>query len=680
MQPYLRKFLSVVARQRRGSIGLTLILAIVASLVPAYSRAEEQNQPEYVVSVPNVEQLRQILLKEIDTAVDEDGIQPDITGRSTGAVKVSIFEVNSEADPEKVELCPKLKEQEREQRLAYVKGTRKIPPRVYSGSCAPNDEVFSINLTPNDSNFRLLTGLHQSSDIDMNAPEAWDLTVGNSNTIVAVIDTGVDYNHPDLAANMWRNPGEVAGNGLDDDGNGVVDDVFGYNSITDSGNPMDDNQHGTHCAGTISGVGNNGIGVVGVSWNTKIMAVKFLSSTGSGNLWNAVKSIDYVTKMRDRGTNVVLSSNSWGGGGFYSPLRDAIQRHANAGLIFVAAAGNNTNNNDSNPSYPASYDVSNVVAVAAADASNGTLAYFSNYGATSVDIAAPGVNIYSTLPNGGYGYLSGTSMATPHISGALALIIGRSPGLPMSTYIDAMYATGKPLASLNGYMRYPKIPNLLAFLSAVQPVPPTATPTPAPTPTLGPPTPTPTRTPTPLPTATPTNTPTPTSTPTPQPYTITGRVVKSDGVGLAGVTIRVTTNRGQTVSVVTGAGGYYEVPNVLGPTSYTVTAEQVGQSFTPFSGILPANAVVNFVAIESLYRVFGKVVSPTSAPLSNVTVALVGGNTTVTTDSQGNFSFSLPLGTKYHIQLTSNQYDMYPSEFVGVVYGETSRLSVGRTG
>jgi phosphatidate phosphatase APP1 len=157
-------------------------------------------------------------------------------------------------------------------------------------------------------------------------------------------------------------------------------------------------------------------------------------------------------------------------------------------------------------------------------------------------------------------------------------------------------------------------------------------------------------------------------------------VVKSDGVGFAGVTIRIVTNRGQTLTVVTGAGGYYEVPNVLGPTSYTVTAEHVGQSFSPFNGILPANAVVNFVAIESLYRIFGKVVSPSSVPLGHVTVSLEGGNVTVTTDSQGNFSFSLPLGTKYHIQLTSNEYDMYPSEFVGIVYGDTARLSVGRTG
>ncbi len=289
------------------------------------------------------------------------------------------------------------------------------------------DYIVSVSTVPNDPSYSQLYGLHNSgqtggtADADIDAQEAWGLTTGSSNVIVAVIDTGVDYNHNDLAANMWHNPGETPGDSTDNDGNGYIDDVYGINAITNTGDPWDDHYHGTHCAGTIGGVGNNGSGVVGVCWNVKIMALKFLDSGGSGYSSDAITCIEYAVA---NGAHIM--SNSWGGGGFSQALNDAIVAAKNAGVLFIAAAGNSGSNNDVSPHYPSSYAVDNVIAVAATD-HNDSLAYFSCYGPTSVDVAAPGVNIYSTVPNNGYNSLSGTSMATPHVAGLAALIKADDP-------------------------------------------------------------------------------------------------------------------------------------------------------------------------------------------------------------------------------------------------------------
>ena len=296
----------------------------------------------------------------------------------------------------------------------------------------PDYELRAIETVPDDPQFSSLWGLHNIADTDIDAPEAWDITtgstpIGSEDAVIAVIDTGVDYTHIDLAANMWTNPGEIAGNGIDDDNNGVVDDVYGYNSITGSGDPMDDQYHGTHCAGTIGAVGNNATGVVGVNWTASIMAVKFLDSGGSGSTTNAIKSLQYIQEMKDeKGVNIIASSNSWGGGGFSTAMYDAIQAAGSSGMLFVAAAGNYAWNNDETPYYPASYDLDNIISVAATDSSD-HLAGFSHYGPISVDLAAPGVGIFSTFPGDGYDTLSGTSMATPHVSGVVGLIKAASP-------------------------------------------------------------------------------------------------------------------------------------------------------------------------------------------------------------------------------------------------------------
>lgn len=319
---------------------------------------------------------------------------------------------------------------------------RDIPEVI---ACSPN-YIVGVGAVPNDPSFSETWGL--TSLYGSDAESAWDITQGNGDVVVAVVDTGVDYNHPDLVQNMWTNPRESQ-NGIDDDGNGLVDDIYGYNAYSNNGNPMDDHNHGTHCAGTIGARGNNGIGVAGVSWNVKIMGIKFMGSNGSGDLSGAIRGINYVVDQKRAGVNVRVMSNSWGGGGYSETLERAIQRAANEGILFVAAAGNSAMNNDSSPTYPASYEVSNVISVAAVQPGN-TIASFSNYGSRSVDIAAPGVSILSTLVGGGYGRMSGTSMATPHVAGALGLLLSYDGSLSVDAAKARLLSTGIPTEALQG--------------------------------------------------------------------------------------------------------------------------------------------------------------------------------------------------------------------------------------
>ncbi len=287
--------------------------------------------------------------------------------------------------------------------------------------------IYYASLLPNDPSFHQLWGLHNlgqdggTADFDINAPEAWDIDVGSDDVVIGVIDTGVDYTHPDLTANSWINPGEIPDNNIDDDSNGWVDDIHGINAIMRSGDPMDDNAHGTHVAGTIAARGNDALGVVGVMWRAKIVGCKFLGAWGGGTTEDAVTCLEYFGDLKDAGINIVATNNSWGGGGFSQALADAIETHQQKGILFVAAAGNSSTNIDESPSYPASYNFDNIISVGALDR-NGELASFSNYGETAVDIAAPGVDILSTTPGGLWESLSGTSMAAPHVTGIIGLV------------------------------------------------------------------------------------------------------------------------------------------------------------------------------------------------------------------------------------------------------------------
>lgn len=331
-----------------------------------------------------------------------------------------------------------------------IPGVRFAEPNYIVSIPKPVKEKTKINnsTSANDPDFALLWGLHNSGqnggtvDADIDAPEAWDITTGSPDVIVAIIDTGVDYNHPDLAANMWTNTAELNGSpGVDDDNNGFVDDIHGYDFVNDDGDPMDDQYHGTHVAGTIGAVGNNSYGVTGVAWNVKIMALKFLDSGGSGYTSAAIDCVEYATLM-----GAHLTSNSWGGGGFSQALKDAIEANA---TLFVAAAGNDSSDNDSYPHYPSSYESPNILSVMSTD-NKDLLSSFSNYGRTSVDVAAPGTGIYSTAPGNSYKTLSGTSMATPHVAGLAALLLADNPALNTEELKLRIMLSGDAKASLSG--------------------------------------------------------------------------------------------------------------------------------------------------------------------------------------------------------------------------------------
>ncbi len=315
--------------------------------------------------------------------------------------------------------------------------------------------IYHAEKMPTDPDFRKLWGLKNTGQadqrtsgtpgIDIDAEHAWDITTGSADVVVAIIDTGVDYNHPDLKDNMWVNEAEKNGQpGVDDDGNGYIDDIYGYNFSNENNptpDPLDDNGHGSHCAGTI-GAHSDSTGIVGVNWNVKIMPVKFLSAGGGGSLEGAILAIDYATKMKAK-----IMSNSWGGGGESELLKEAIQRAHEAGALFVAAAGNDGMNTDANPHFPSSYPVDNVLSVAAID-NQGNLASFSNFGRKSVDVAAPGLNVYSSFMAGGYQWLSGTSMATPHISGIAALLLAANPTMTGMDLKNRIQSTTRTLPSL----------------------------------------------------------------------------------------------------------------------------------------------------------------------------------------------------------------------------------------
>ncbi|MEY4962541.1 MAG: hypothetical protein RLZZ249_1238 [Actinomycetota bacterium] len=304
-----------------------------------------------------------------------------------------------------------------------------------------------------------LLGTSASSSFGANASGAWaNGYTGSKAVYVAVIDSGIDVTHPDLASNVWVNSGEIAGNGIDDDANGFVDDINGYDFLNGDGSVFDagEHPHGTHVAGTIGAVGGNGVGVSGVTWNVNLISAKIANAQGSSTTVDAIRAIDYVTMLRTKkGLDIIASNNSWGGTGYSKALEDAIKRGGDAGILFVAAAGNDGRNLDSFSQYPAEYDCTTphrpfdcVVSVAAIG-QDGNLAGYSNYSGTAVDIAAPGTNVLSTVP-GGYDMLSGTSMAAPHVTGAIALCLSSYRGITAKQAVEKLKATAVSNPSLSG--------------------------------------------------------------------------------------------------------------------------------------------------------------------------------------------------------------------------------------
>jgi len=318
-------------------------------------------------------------------------------------------------------------------------------------SAQPN-YYYHLVATPNDKSFGSLYGMTKIS-----APQAWDLNIGSPSVVVANIDTGAKYTHEDLAANMWTNVGEINNNGLDDDGNGLVDDFYGYDFFSNDSDPMDEHGHGTHTSGTIGAVGNNSIGVVGVSWNVRVMTIKIFNSSGSSaTSAMLINAYNYVRMMKGRGVNIRVTNNSYGGCneacGYDQATKDAIDALGSAGVLQVFAAGNDGRDVDVHPLFPGSYTTPTIMSIANSTPAD-TRNVSSNFG-VSVDLAAPGTSILSTVMNAAnYASMSGTSMAAPHVTGAAALLASYNPDLSAASLKATLMNTVDVLPHWNGLVK-----------------------------------------------------------------------------------------------------------------------------------------------------------------------------------------------------------------------------------
>jgi subtilisin family serine protease len=310
---------------------------------------------------------------------------------------------------------------------------------------APNYIRRKTATTPNDPSFGNMYALRNTgqnggtADADIDADEAWDTTRGSSSVVVGIIDEGVDVNHPDLTENIWRNTGETPANGIDDDGNGFVDDLHGWDFVHDDGSVFDSadgEDHGTHVAGTVGARGNNSVGIVGVNWEVSLMSLKVLGPSG-GNDRDIIDAYRYAKLMRQRGVNLRVLNNSYGGTGYQPAAADAIRELGEVGILFVAAAGNSSRDNFQIPHYPSDYELPNVISVAATTRFD-NLASFSNFGPRKVTMGAPGSSILSTTPNNTYSSFGGTSMASPHVAGVAALYKQANPSASSTTIRNAI--------------------------------------------------------------------------------------------------------------------------------------------------------------------------------------------------------------------------------------------------
>jgi thermitase len=334
----------------------------------------------------------------------------------------------------KIELDPSELDRSRE---AVVRETV-----LRSASDAPNDPHFGEQWALNNLG---QNGGAKRADID--ALKAWIKTRGSEKVVVAVLDTGVDYTHEDLVSNMWTRPDSLPQ--YADDELGSIDDINGFDADANAGDPMDDNGHGTHCAGVIGAEGNNSIGVTGINWNVKIMPLKFLGRGGFGSTKNAIEAINYAIDRKQKGVNIRVINASWGSTQYSRALEDAIRAAGEQGILFVAAAGNSSTDNDKRAHYPSNYNLPNVVSVAAVDRSD-SLTSFSNFGAKTVHLAAPGRDIDSTWLKDGYREASGTSMAAPQVSGVAALILASEPDLPVAKLRERLLSSVDKLPALDG--------------------------------------------------------------------------------------------------------------------------------------------------------------------------------------------------------------------------------------
>ena len=499
--------------------------------------------------------------------------------------------------------------------------------------------------------------------------------------VVAITDSGVEYDHADLAQNMWRNTAEIAANGIDDDHNGYIDDIYGARIVANvkGGDPRDDNGHGTHCAGIIGARANNGIGLSGVLWDTKMMAVKFLDSHGSGDLFDGVAALDYILAQRNRGVNVRVVNASWGAGVYIQPLYDAIARLNSAGVMFVAAAGNAGQNNDTSLAYPANYALPNVISVMAMD-QNGRVTPWSNYGYSHDEVMAPGDNIGSTYIGGAYKYMSGTSMAAPQISAIIAAGFEYKPNASVAQMRAALLATTNepfdnygvcPLNQFGRDCKLVRAPLLFSALDGAPPPAPVISPTAAPTmqPTVAPTQPAPT--------------PQPTATAQPGPVTITGTISDSSSYGqtqfpklVAGARI-VFTWSGGTIVRYSSASGKFSLPAVLSGGTYTITISRAGFEEQRLTGNLTNNLNLQVVSRRKTYSISGRVMLGDQTPLAGVTVMDENIGATAT-DSQGRFELRAPYGYHYDLDASRMGLAFKGVRLSGSVEGDVERVFVAQ--
>ena len=514
--------------------------------------------------------------------------------------------------------------------------------------------------TPNDPNFSDQWWLPK-----IGAPAAWDTSTGSTSVVVAVVDTGAALSHPDLAGEIYTNSGEIPNNGLDDDGNGYVDDVNGFNATNPGTAPEDDDEisHGTHVSGIIGARGNNGKLVSGVNWNVQILPVKVFDSQGNGDDPTIAAGIDYVLALKAKGVNIRATSDSWGGSDTSTVLSDAFAALDKAGILNFIAAGNGDANGvgyslDTHPDYPSSYSYATVVSVAASN-ENDARAGFSNYGPKTVDIFAPGVNILSLARNGGTEYLDGTSMATPVVTGAAALLWSINPNLSAAQMKALLLDSSFKAPALSGSCVSGGRLDLAAAVSSLSGSP---TPTPKPTATATPqPINTPVPTATSKPAATPLPTAMPTATATPVPagsFSLSGYTYfQENGTNhpVAGAAVYLN-NRFATTS---NAGGIYTITG-LAAGNYTLGARLNGYSFGSASAVLSGSGGrvrrdILATAPATRYFISGTVRSASGVALRNVSILLNNQPVPVAaSNSSGRFSLQNRARGIYTLSATIN--------------------------
>lgn len=445
-------------------VALALVLILVAAFAGQLNRLRKEWKSHTRI-VPTTEKKREMTVEAISLSEARSLGQPEILVKfKSGVSQEAIDRLTAQRNDRVEDRIENAEGWEAIDDLDNADATTLVAEYQQLGEVEYAEPNFEIELDetaagplvpilPHDPQFNDQWALANSGQrggkkgADISATLAWSITTGSEDVVVAVLDSGVDYNHEDLTENMWRRPEKMAP--YHDNELGTIDDEYGYNAIDGISDPMDENGHGTHCAGIIGAEGENNLGIAGVNWKVKIMPLKFMNASGFGSTKDAIEAINYVIDRKKEGVNVRIISASWGSTQKSRALGDVIRKAGENGITFIAAAGNSSTDNDRRPHYPSNYDLPNVISVAALDR-NDQLASFSNYGVKTVAIAAPGVDILSTWLGNQYEEKSGTSMATPVVSGVAALILAEHPKMSVDELRKKLMASTDPIVALKG--------------------------------------------------------------------------------------------------------------------------------------------------------------------------------------------------------------------------------------